>query len=338
MLRTVGKVVVTCHHSPDGDALAAILALASSLRISRWDVQAISPSPVPKSYRFLPGWESILVYRQDEPDQTVDPSAREALLAADVIVSLDCSDLDRLGSLYTDNRAKFETATVVNIDHHASNTYYGQLNLVDPAAASVCEYLTVLMEQEDLPITLETANVLLVGIVADTIGFRTGATTAVSLRVAASLMEMGASLSRASESVFNNRSAPALKLWGRVLSLAQVEGRLVWAGITRELLEECGATMEDADSLVDFIAGVPGTSAAFLFSEQDGKVRVSMRTSAELNASKLAGKFGGGGHPRAAGCTIEGTIPEAERLLLGEARSWLRKLTAARAGQQEIDA
>lgn len=260
------------------------------------------------------------------------------MLDADLIICLDCSDLERLGSLYSENREKFATTPVINIDHHASNSYYGRLDLVDTSAASVCEYLTTIMEQEDLPITLEIANVLLVGIVADTLGFRTGATTATTLRVAASLMEKGASLSRASESVFNTRSAPALKLWGRVLSRARVEGRLVWSAITREMLDDCGATMEDADSLVDFIAGVPGTSAAFLFTEQDGRIRVSMRTSQDLNASEMARSFGGGGHPRAAGCTLDGPMDEVERLVLEEARRRLDSLAAGCEAQQEIDA
>ncbi len=330
--------MVTCHKSPDGDALSAILALSSSLQLARWDVRAVSPSPVPKSYRFLPGWESVAVYCEDDTGCSADPAAREALLGADLIVCLDCSDLDRLGPLYSENREKFATTPVINIDHHVSNSYYGQLALVDASAASVCEYLTSIMEQEDLPITLEIANILLVGIVSDTLGFRTGATTATTLRIAASLMEKGASLSRASESVFNNRSAPALMLWGRVLSRAHVEGRLVWAGVTREMLDESGATMEDADSLVDFIAGVPGTSAAFLFSEQDGKIRVSMRTSQDLNAAEMAQAFGGGGHPRAAGCTLDGPMDEAEGRLLKEAKRRLDMLAARREAQQEIDA
>lgn len=338
MLRSAGKVVVTCHHSPDGDALAAVLAFSNSLRLVRWEVRAVSPSPVPQSYRFLPGWESIAVYRQDGPGQAIDPDAREALLGADMIVCLDCSDLDRLGPLYAENTEKFAATPIINIDHHISNSYYGGLDLVDPSAASVCEYLTLLMEREDLPITLEIASVLLVGVVADTQGFRTGATTAATLKVAASLMERGASLSRASESLFNTRSAPALRLWGRVLSRAHVDGRLVWAGIDREMLDESGATMEDADSLVDFIAGVPGTSVAFLFSEEDGKIRVSMRTSQELNAAEMAGVFGGGGHPRAAGCTLDGPMAEVEERLLEEARRRLNVLAAQREGQQEIDA
>ena len=338
LLRTANKVVVTCHHNPDGDSLASLLALSTSLRLARWEVSAITPSPVPRSYRFLPGWDSVEVYRQDEPGASADPAARASLLNADVIICLDCSDLSRLNSLYTDNAEKFATTPVVNIDHHVSNSHYGQLDLVDPSAGSVCEYLTGIMEQEDLPFTLEIANVLLVGIVADTLGFRTGSTSANSLRVAASLIEMGASLSRASESIFNNRSVPALKLWGRVLSLVQVDGRLVWAAVTQQMLEESGATMEDADSLVDFIAGVPGTSGAFIFSEQDGKIRVSMRTSRNLNAAAMAQFFGGGGHPRAAGCTLDGPMAEAEKLVLDEARRRLNESAALSEQRQETDA
>ncbi|HEX9015752.1 MAG TPA: bifunctional oligoribonuclease/PAP phosphatase NrnA [Chloroflexota bacterium] len=330
------NIVVTCHHSPDGDALASLLALSESLRATK-HVASISPSPVPRSYRFLPGGETIAVYRGDESEGG-DPEARDGLAAADLVICLDCSDLERLGPLYEENRDKLLSTPIVNIDHHISNGFYGQVNLVDPSAASVCEFLVRIMEKEGLPISRQTANVLLVGIVADTLGFRTGATSAATLRTAASLIERGASLSWASESVFNNRSAPALRLWGRVLSRAQVDGRLVWSDITREMLDECGATLADADTLVDFIAGVPGTSGAFLFSEQDGKVRVSMRTSRDLNASDLARFFGGGGHPRAAGCTLEGTIGEAERRVLAEARGRLDTLVAGRGGQREIDA
>ncbi len=338
LLKNASNVIVTCHHSPDGDALAAILGFSSSLRLARWNARAVSPSSIPPSYRFLPGSESILVYRQGEPGENPDPAVSDLLLKADLVVALDCSDLERLGALYSENRAIFARVPVVNIDHHGSNSQYGTLSIVDPSAASVCELIVRLMDREDFPITSEIANVLLVGIVADTLGFRTGATSAATLRVAASLMERGASLSQVTESIFNKRSVPAIKLWGRVLSHAQVEGRLVWSEITRDVLAESGATLADADTLVDFIAGVPGTSGAFLFSEQDGRVRVSMRTSRELNASDFARLFGGGGHPRAAGCTVEGSMSEVQSRVLGEARRWLEDLAARREGQQEIDA
>lgn len=336
-LRGARKVVVTCHHSPDGDALSAILGLTASLRAIDLEASAISPSPVPRSYAFLPGAAGIAVYRPDGAEGT-NEATRQLLLDADVIFSLDCSDLERLGALYQDNKPKFESTPVVNIDHHGSNSDYGTLALVNPDAASVCEFLVVLMEREDLPITPEIAQVLLVGIVADTLGFRTGATTASTLKLAASLIEKGASLSWASESVFNNRSAPGLRLWGQVLSRSVVEGRLVWSDITREMLEQSGATLADADMLVDFIAGVPGTSGAFLFSEQDGQVRVSMRTSATLNASDLASHFGGGGHPRAAGCTLDGALGDVKVKVLAEARSRLDGMASNGDGQQEIDA
>lgn len=320
LLRSARKIVITCHVDPDGDSVAGMLAASSSLRLARWDVRAISPGPVPSSYRFLPDWESVEVYSPERLESPEGAATKERLLEADVILCLDCSDLSRLGALYTQNRSKFESVPVVNIDHHPTNSFFGTVNVVDPSAAAVCEQLAVLMEQEDLPVGEDIATALLVGIVTDTLGFRTPSTSARTLRVAATLMERGASLSRISERIFNTRSPRTLSLWGRVLSRTRVEEGLVWADITSEMLAECGATLEDADTLVDFIAGVPQTSGAFLFSEQGGKVRVSMRTSGRLDAAALAKSFGGGGHARAAGCTLEGSMSQVQALLLGEAR------------------
>ncbi|MHB0869776.1 MAG: DHH family phosphoesterase [Chloroflexota bacterium] len=325
LLKAARRVVVTCHMDPDGDAVAGLLALSQSLsRLSRWEVHPISPGPVPASYRFLPGWESVEVYSPEMLETPEGAATRRALLSADLMVSLDCSDLQRLGPMYAQNRSKFEAVPVVNIDHHPTNSLFGTANLVDPSAAAVCEQLAELMESEDLPVTEEVATDLLVGIVTDTLGFRTPSTSARTLRIAATLMERGASLSRISERIFNTRSPRTLSLWGRVLSRTRVEDGLAWADITSEMLAECGATLEDADTLVDFIAGVPQASGAFLFSEQGGRVRVSMRTSDELDAAALAKGFGGGGHMRAAGCTLEGSMSQVQALVLGEARRRLR--------------
>ena len=337
LLKTVRRVAVTCHVDPDGDAVAALLAVSRSLQLARWSVQAISPGPVPLSYRFLTGWDSVEAYSPEKMESPEGAKMRERLLAAEAIICLDCGDLSRLGTLYSQNASKFGSVPLVNIDHHPSNTRFGTLNIVDPSAAAVCELLVVLMEQEDLPVTEEVANALLMGIVADTLGFRTSATSSRTLRVAATLMERGASLSRISEQIFNTRSPRTLRLWGRVLSRTRVEDGLVWADITSEMLDECGARLEDADTLVDFIAGVPQTSAAFLFSEQGGRVRVSMRTSERLDAAELAKVFGGGGHARAAGCTLEGNIAQVQARVLGEARRHLEVVAGGGEGQQKAD-
>jgi bifunctional oligoribonuclease and PAP phosphatase NrnA len=333
LLSNARAVVVTCHADPDGDAAAAVLALSTSLRLAGWNVRSVAPSPVPLTYRFLPGWETILPYATGGGD--VDPEAKGVLLAADVIISLDAGDSDRLGRIYSDMPDLFTTRPVVNIDHHPTNTYFGTLNLVDPKAAATCELLASLIEREGFPVTLDIATALLLGIVTDTLGFRTSATTASTLRTAATLMEWGASLSDINEQVFNTRSFPALRLWGNVLSRARVEDGLVWADITGDMLEQCGATLEDADMLVDFIRGVPGTVAAFLFSERGGKVRVSIRSSLGFSACDFAGSLGGGGHARAAGCTLSGTMAEVQAQVIGEARRRLGVSTGRADGQEQ---
>jgi len=333
LVRSGRKIVVTCHVDPDGDAISGLLALYHSLRLARGQVRAISPGAVPAAYRFLPGWEAVEVYSSETLEGAEGAATKDGLLAADVIVALDASDPSRLGSLYTQNRSKFESAQIINIDHHPSNTRFGHVNLVDATSPAVCQQIAELMETEDLPINVEVATCLLVGIVTDSLGFRTPSTSPRTLRIAASLMDKGASLSRISELVFDTRSIPALSLWGRVLSRTRLEDGLVWSDITSEMLAECGATLEDADRLVDFIAGVPEASAAFLFSEHGGRVRVSVRSSGRLDAAELARSFGGGGHVRAAGCTLDGPMARAQALVLGEARRRLGMVAAG--GEQD---
>jgi bifunctional oligoribonuclease and PAP phosphatase NrnA len=323
LLKGVRKVVVTCHTDPDGDAVAGMLALSRSLKLARWDVRTISPGPVPQVYRFLPDWEDVEVYQQERVEMADGIAVRQGLLEAEVIICLDCSDSARLGPIYSSNTRKFESTPVVNIDHHPTNNHFGKVNLVDPSAAAVCEILSELMENEDLPVDEDVSTDLMMGILTDTLGFRTPATSARTLRAAATLMERGASLSRISARIFNSRTPRTLQLWGRVLSRTQVKDGLVWSEITSDMLAECGATLEDADMLVDFIAGVPQTNAAFLFSEQGGRVRVSMRTSGALDAALVAKHFGGGGHARAAGCTLEGSMSDVQDRLMNEARKRL---------------
>lgn len=330
LLKSVRKVVVTCHTDPDGDAVAGMLALSRSMKLASWDVSVIAPGPVPQAYRFLPGWEAVKVYRQDRIETPEGMATREELLAAEAIICLDCSDTARLGPIYSGNVHKFVTTPVVNIDHHPTNSHFGSLNVVDPSAAASCEILAYLMEQEDLPVEEDVATALMMGILTDTQGFRTPSTSAGTLRIAATLIERGASISHMSELIFNRRTPCTLQLWGRVLSRTKVDDGLVWSEITGDMLAECSATLEDADMLVDFISGVPETNAAFLFSEQDGRVRVSMRTSGALDAAALAKSFGGGGHARAAGCTLEGSMSEVQNRLMIEARRRLGM--AARGG------
>jgi bifunctional oligoribonuclease and PAP phosphatase NrnA len=320
LLSGCSKVVITCHANPDGDAAAGVLALSMSLRMAGWNAVAITPSPVPLAYRFLPGWETISVYSTTGAPGDRNEEAREALLAADTIVCLDSTGLDRLGPIYSDLGERLASAPIVNIDHHPTNDHFGTFNLVEPGSAATCELLCSLIEIDGLPVTPDIATALLLGIITDTLGFRTPSTTPATLRTAATLMEWGASLSEINDRVFNTRSLPALRLWGQVLSRVRSEDGLVWADITEDMLRQCGATAEDADMLVDFMRGVPGTVAAFLFSEQEGRVKVSMRSSAELSACDFAVSFGGGGHARAAGCTLEGSMSEVQALVIGEAR------------------
>ena len=282
--------MVTCHLSPDGDAVAALLAFFALLATCQVGSSRRQPLPRSRSYRFLPGWEDGRV----STVRTIRGAKRSCGQGVRCSKRIDnLPGLQRPGPAripVSEHTEKFAATPSINIDHHPQQQ---RLRPAGPGGSLSCLCLRVPGGAHGAggPAHLrEIATVLLVGIVADTLGFRTARRPRQPQGGRVPHGKEGRP-SPGSASPSLTPLAPALKLWGRVLSRARVEGRLVWAGVTGRCWTSAGATMEDADNLVDFIAGVPGTSAAFLFSEQDGKIRVSMRTSQDLNAAEMAARL-----------------------------------------------
>ncbi len=296
LVRKAQHVLVTSHISPDADGISSCLAFRAALNKLGKDCTIALGDPVPPSYRFLPK-EAVVVPARPE----VEP---------DLIVVLDLSDLDRLGPVYDPDL--FSRVPILNVDHHVSNQHFGTVNVVDPTASATCELLYDVIQDLGVEIDSEIATWLLAGLVADTQGFRTPSTTVRTLRVAAELMDRGASLSEILEAVFRSRSFPALRLWGLVLVGAKRQGNILWSEITPDMLKAADASLEEVDGVVNLLASVQGPDAVVLFKAVNGdQIRVSMRTSENLNAAEICAYFGGGGHARAAGCTLEPPLEEA---------------------------
>lgn len=301
-IAAANRVAVVSHERPDGDAVGSALAVALSLRLAGKHAEAVFPDGLPARYRFLPGAATV---RRDLP------------AGIDLIVTVDCSTLDRLGPAAL-------AVPVVNIDHHPTNSLFGKINLVDGQASATAELLYDLAPGLGLSIDADVATNLLAGIVTDTIGFRTASTTPRVLQAAADLMTRGAALAEVYERTLNQHTLSALRYWSHGLGRLELEGGMVWCSLTLEDRRAAQYGGDDDADLINLLGTVDGARVALILVEQkDGRTKVSWRCREGFNVARVAGQFGGGGHDLAAGAMISGERAQVEQTVLAATRAAL---------------
>ncbi|HRH93460.1 MAG TPA: DHHA1 domain-containing protein, partial [Candidatus Peribacteria bacterium] len=219
------------------------------------------------------------------------------------------AELSLLGSIYSDNVDLFSEVPILNIDHHVSNTQFGQLHLIDPTAASATEVLYSWFTTDEKWksfITPDVATLLLTGLITDTRSFQNPNTTPRSLEVAANLLDFGARQQEIIKHIYKTKPLSTLKIWGRALNSIQMDptAGIVWSAISRQDLQEMGATSKETAGILDeLISTIPDADVHVLFTEiEDGGFKASMRSSPSIDVNVAAGRlFGGGGHERASG-------------------------------------
>jgi len=307
MILAADRILVLCHTSPDGDAIGALLAMGHILRALGKPATLACADPVPREYRFMPGADDIVQRPEGE---------------FDLVISLDSSDIPRLGEAY--DASRLGHVPILNIDHHITNLNFGTVNWVEPGSASTCQLVLRLADGLGVDITPEMATCLLSGIVMDTRGFTTPNTDLAALRAAERLVAAGANLSGIARRILVQRSFAMAKLWGEALSHARLEDGIVWASLPASLMAQSDASANGLSGLVAFLAGVEEARVAVLFRERDdGRVEVSLRSVPGVDVSGIALSLGGGGHPQAAGCTLAGPLAEVESRVLGAVRALL---------------
>lgn len=288
------RPVILTHANPDADAVASALGALALCRHLRREPTLVTAGDhvLPDNLRFLHGGQRLL-----EADDA-------AIVSSDLLIFVDCADVARLGPMFYELASEFERhRAIINIDHHVTNTRFGTLNLVVPEASATAEIITALLQALDLEIERDEATVLLAGLYGDTLGLRTPSTTPGTLRASAALIEAGADLDTIVDNLFRLKPFSTVTLWGEALQRAQWRGALVWTAIYPDMLERSGASRAEAEGVVNFLAGVIGGRAGALLYEEPWGWRVSLR-SLDVDVSELAGRHGGGGHPRAAGCRL----------------------------------
>ena len=300
LLRAADRVLLVMHQNPDGDTLGSATALSLYLDDLRKPHDLFCTNASPSNYAFLPNSNRI----QTNPSILVDGSH-------DVLVSLDSGDLVYAGiHNHLQERTKARH-TIINIDHHKTNTHYGDLNIIDAHSSSTAEIVYNYFIHTEHPITTDSATCMLTGIISDTGGFSNLATTSSALNVASELLRFGARIWDIQQHTLKNKSIHALKLWGVVLSrLKRHTSGVVITVLTQNDIISCNASVEHAEGIANFLNTLDDSRAVFLLSElEPGKIKISMRsTQPGVDVSHFARVFGGGGNKKAAGLSIPGSI------------------------------
>lgn len=308
--------LITGHVHPDGDSIGSQLALAYCLKRMGKDVSIINSDSVPPAYSFLPGSETIL-----SPQSNISQFF-------DAAVILDCQEGKRLGRVESLlNRAK----TIIIIDHHPtypnpSKALLGDISFIDPSYSAVGEVIYDLIHELGLELDYVLAVNLYVSILTDTGTFRHSNTTPRVHRIIAELIDKGLKVEEIATLVYEANPLSLVKLVGDCISTLKIEqeGKIAWISISSQMLQDRGISAEEieGEKIIDIIRSIKSVMVSVLFRETDDKViRVNLRSKNGIKVNQTAVLFGGGGHPYAAGCTLNASLLEAEKKVIGELKN-----------------
>jgi phosphoesterase RecJ-like protein len=287
--------LVVSHVDPDGDAAGSTCAVGCILEQCGKRFTLINEGEIPRKFAHLHGFERVVNLKRDRPETRFRH-----------IISVDCADFARFGSaqeLFADD---YE---LLNIDHHSTNDRFGAVNVVKPDAAATAEILYDLIHTMGLPWTKESAECVYTGLLTDTGGFRYSNTTPKVMRIASELLAHGVEGAKLAGALLETVSYAHILLLKRALAtLAFTEDRrIAWMVVDRNDLAAAGAKMSELEGLVNYPRNIEGVDIGILFKEVgEDQYKISLRSGENADVSAVAQRFGGGGHVRAAGVTVNG--------------------------------
>ena len=294
------KILLIPHQNPDADALGSITAFMEFLTSISKNYQGFCVTEISPKLFFLPNSEKF----------TFDEKILKENF--DLIIIFDTGSSDYTGLKdYLEKTKNF----VINIDHHPTNTLYGNLNLVNIDACSTTEILYDFFTKNKIKVNHKMASCLLAGIITDTDRFQNSNTTSKTIQTTGKLLEYGANLSQIQKNQYTNKTIKSLKMWGVILSrlTKKNEYSFAYTYITQKDLIDNGATAEDVEHIGNFMNSISDAKIRLVLKEEDsGYIKGSFRGSDDdsVNVAEYAKKLGGGGHKKAAGFKIKGTVEE----------------------------
>ncbi|MFH1692635.1 MAG: bifunctional oligoribonuclease/PAP phosphatase NrnA [Candidatus Omnitrophota bacterium] len=287
--------LLSAHIHLEGDALGSELALASLLKRLGKKVIVYDEDAPPSEYNFLPGIEGVV---------TKDPG-----IDYDVAIFVDCSDCSRVGKVH---KALNSKKLLMNIDHHVSNSFFGDVNWVEGGASSACEMIYELFQAFKVKINKKEAILLYTGMMTDTGGFKFANTTSRTHEAAASLLKSGLDVYRIHRRIYETMSFETVKCYGKIIQSLKTDpsGKVAWLEIPYSLLSKSDVLAQQTDAIIHFARCIEGVEVALLFKEihRAQEVRVNFRSTGIVDVNKIAAVFGGGGHKMASGATLKGNF------------------------------
>ncbi|MFH0924814.1 MAG: bifunctional oligoribonuclease/PAP phosphatase NrnA [bacterium] len=299
-LKQYQNFLITSHVNPDGDSLGSEIALAMALKKMNKEVVVLGKEGIPGLYKFLPGVDLI-----KNQEYISDYKSYVAII-------LDCGDIKRIQADIDKVR---DSILIINIDHHFSNNYYGDQNLVCPEASATAEIIYELIEEVNSKLfDKDIATNLYVGIFTDTGSFRYANTTPKSLFITSKLLAYDVKPDIVATQIHETVSYGRLKLLGKALHNLEVssDGRKAWMVINKKMAQQTNHSLLDTEEFVNYPRSIRGIEVAILFREEVKGYKVSLRSKGKLNVANVALKFNGGGHNNAAGCTIEADLEKVK--------------------------
>lgn len=306
-LKKSNKIGITFHTSPDGDSLGSGLALMAGLKNMGKNAYICCNEEIPKNYAFLPF------------SQTIQNSNGEIYSDTECVVVLDCGDKKRVNckNINFSNR-KY---SLINVDHHITNELYGDFNYVDTNASSVGEIVYQMLNLLSVEINKDIAICLYTSIVTDTGSFKYSGTTSVTHSIAGDLINTGIDFSEIHRILFENKEYTKLKLLGKVLSnMEMVNNSICVMYISKDMLNELNIESNfDTSDIISVGMQINNAEVAVLLKETDDGIKISLRSKSLVDVRKIAEKFNGGGHIRAAGLSLNNyTLYEAKMEIISE--------------------
>ncbi len=308
------NILISAHIHPDGDAVGSVLGLGLALEQIKKKAVLYIEGPIPAVYQFLPSVHQI----QKDPGD---------IARFDAAVILDCSDLHRIGDAA---EAVSRIPMLINIDHHTTNTRFGKLQIIDPAASSTAEIVYRIIREMDISINTGIAYALYTGIMADTGSFRFSNTTAEAFEISHEMVKCGADPHKVAHHVYETISINRIKLMNMLFDSIELseDGKMSIMTLTQNMLAATGTKVDDVNGLINYARQIENVKLTVLLYEHKhrsgrrpgSEFHVSLRSDGMVNAAAIATAFGGGGHHNAAGFDIKTSLPELKTMLFDMSR------------------
>ncbi|MGV8144939.1 MAG: DHH family phosphoesterase [Alkaliphilus sp.] len=304
LIKKSKKIAIIAHVNPDGDSISSILALGLALKKTKKQIEIILNDTLPGKLSFLPGKEFLAPFNPKEHARF------------DICFVLDCGSKSRVKN----GEELFAISnTIINIDHHVSNDYFGDINIVDVEASSTSEIVYNILEKElNIKIDEDIATCLHTGLMSDTGNFTYANATSKTYYIASKLLECGVDIENISYHLHQNKSLNSVKLLGNVLESIEfyLDNRLAIISFSDKQFLKYNATYLDSDGMINYARDIKGVEVAItLYEFEKNKIKISARSKKHFDVNSLANQFNGGGHVKAAGAVIAGSMEEVKEKL-----------------------